>query len=163
MEAQHFLQILQRVLRFHPAGLSEFELIKLLEIDGTAGFEADCLKDNLSLFQTHFFLFHNLYHLDRLLTEQGKWRLHISPLCIQLTAVENTCNTALAMQDPLREYYLDSDNLKNTDADEVDALLNQFWQRFLRNDERNEALQILGLQDPVDWPTIKDKHRRLAM
>lgn len=161
MGNQAFLRRLQQVLSAHPAGLSEFELIKLLQTDAEPEFAADCLKDNLSLFQTHFFLFHSLYSLaDQLPSE---WSLRISALCIQLVPVENTGSSELAEHEPLREYYLDLGNLENTDAQAVEDLLDYFWQRFLGHEDRSAALDILGLQDPVDWDTIKNTHRRLAM
>lgn len=163
MGSNTFLQHLQEVLHAHPAGLSEFELIKQLQTDKQAGFENDCLQDNLSLFQTHFFLFHNLYQLSHRLLQHGEWQLSISALCIQLTPVSGDKAHELAHADPLREYYLDLNNLENTDAEDVETLLDQFWQHFLRNDERREALDILELADPVDWPAIKHRHRQLAM
>lgn len=163
MGGSSFLQHLQEVLHAHPAGLSEFELIKQLQTNKETGFESDCLKDNLALFQTHFFLFHNLYQLSNRLSQQGEWRLSISALCIQLTPVSGDNTQELAPTDPLREYYLDLNNLENTDAEDIEALLNQFWQYFLRNDERRDALGVLELKDPVDWPAIKTRHRQLAM
>lgn len=171
MVAQRFLQHLQEVLRDNPAGLSEFDLIKQLEADGEPGFGRDCLKDNLSLFQTHFLLFHSLYQLGEQLAQDHGQRLKISALCIQLTPCSHMGGTELSSSDPLREYYLDLSNLEKTEAHDVEVLLDQFWQRFLHkdsrnsvcNDERIEALEILSLEDPVDWPTIKNKHRRLAM
>lgn len=160
-----FVTRLLEVLCAHPAGLSEYELIRTLETDGQSGFEVGCLRDNLSLFQTHFVLFHTLYRMRGPLWREGRARLDISALRIQLLPVtpEDDTGTTLSKHDPLQDYYLDLDNLKNTDATEVDALLNQFWKRFISNDERREALAILELEDPVGWPAIKTRHRRLAM
>ena len=163
MGANDFLQQLQELLRSHPAGLSEYELIKLLESEGQAGFQVGCLKDNLSLFQTHFLLFHNLYRLAEQLATHNEWRLLISPLCIHLLPYSTNTVNEVTAPDALRDYYLDLDNLECTDATQVDEMLEQFWQRFLHNHERSEALDALGLTDPVDWPAIKHAHRRLAM
>jgi hypothetical protein len=153
------------VLSAHPAGLSEFELIRALKTAGQPGFETGCLRDNLSLFQTHFVLFHALYRLRDQLWHEGRAHLSICVLCIQLLPVtpEDDTGTALDGHDLLRDYYLDLGNLKNTDAVEVETLLSQFWKRFICNDQRREALAILELKDPVDWPTIKTRHRRLVM
>ena len=163
MGGNTFLQHLQEVLHAHPAGLSEFELIKQLQASNEPGFESDCLQDNLSLFQTHFFLFHSLYQLHNHLSQHGAWQLNISALCIQLIPASDEDGYQLAHADPLRAYYLDLNNLENTAADEVEALLDQFWQQFLRNDERRDALNVLQLEDPVDWAAIKHRHRQLAM
>lgn len=162
-----FSQHLLEVLRAHPAGLSEFELIQILEAlpdtKGGAGFKKDCLRNNLSLFQTHFFLFNTLYQLRDQLWSEKEARLDIHVLCIQLLPITQGNSQYLADHDPLREYYLDLNNLENTAEAEIDALLTQFWERFLTNDERREALAELELADPVDWRTIKSRHRQLAM
>ena len=165
MDGNTFEQHLLEVLQLHPAGLSEYELIKKLEAEGQSGFEEDCLTNNLSLFQTHFFLFHSLYQLGELLAlDQGQgYRLEIHTLRIQLIPLKDKNNAALAEHDPLRDYYLDLNNLNDVNEDEVSQLLTQFWKRFITNDERRDALEELELQDPVDWPTIKKQHRRLAM
>jgi hypothetical protein len=151
------------VLRVHPTGLSEFELIKALEAHGEPGFEAGCLRDNLSLFQTHFLLFNALYRLNDALWAKGEARLEINALRIQLIPLREGDDSQLAEHDPLRDYYLDLDNLKKADAQSVDELLHGFWERFVSNDDRREALDTLELQDPVDWDTIKAQHRRLVM
>jgi len=167
MDGNTFEQHLLKVLLLSPAGLSEFELIQKLEAEGQPGFETDCLKGNLSLFQTHFFLFHSLYHLSEQLVAgnelDNNYRLEISPLCIQLIPQENNPSVSIATHDPLRDYYLDLNNQKAVNETDVNKLLTQFWERFISNDERREALEKLELQDPVEWHTIKKQHRRLAM
>jgi hypothetical protein len=172
MDSNTFEQHLLKVLLSYPAGLSEFELIKKFETEGQPGFEKECLIGNLSLFQTHFFLFHSLYQLREQLSEQlvldqeQQYQLEISPLCTQLIPLiplkENN-GSSLADHNPLRDYYLDLNNLNEVNEAEVNQLLTQFWERFISNDERRDALEELELQDPVDWPTIKKQHRRLAM
>ena len=158
-----FRQHLLQVLRIHPAGLSEYDLIRLLDAEGQAGFDAERLRDNLSLFQTHFLLFHQLYQLGEELSRAGEYRLDISPLRIQLLPLRDAPDSAMAEHDPLRAYYLDLNNLEGTDAAAVEELLSQFWLRFVGNDERRAALETLQLQDPVDWPAIKQQHRKLVM
>lgn len=161
--AHLFSQQLLSVLQAHPAGLSEYELMQTLESCGQSVFSSDRLRDTLSLFQTHFFLFHTLYHLREHLWQSQKARLDISPLCIQLLPIRANAETTLAAHDPLRDYYLDINNLKDTDRSDVDALLGQFWRRFVRDDDRQAALAALDLADPVEWSAIKEQHRRLAM
>jgi hypothetical protein len=160
-----FEQHLLKVLLLYPTGLSEFELIQKLETDGQPGFETDCLKGNLSLFQTHFFLFHSLYLLREQLAldQEQQYQLEITPLCIQIIPLKEKNATSLAEHNPLRDYYLDLNNLKEVNETEVNQLFTRFWERFITNDERRDALKELELQDPVEWPTIKKQHRRLAM
>lgn len=168
MDSNTFEQTLLEVLRHHPAGLSEYELIQALDDFGQPGFDSSTLKENLSLFQTHFFLFHSLYRLRDRLWENNEARLDINALCIQLLPLaENVkggkTGVEISEHDPLREYYLNLDNLENTDGDDVARLLTRFWAGFVSNEERREALKELELKDPVDWATIKDRHRRLVM
>ena len=158
-----FSQQLLAVLRAHPAGISEYELIRALECSGEPGFNAECLRDNLSLFQTHFFLFHSLYQLHEQLWNNAEAHLEIGPLCIRLLPITDSTSTAISGHDTLRDYYLDINNLTDTDANDVELLLGKFWQRFVRNDDRQNALNELELNDPVDWATIKTQHRRLVM
>ncbi len=160
---QLFLQQLLEVLRAHPAGISEYALIRTLDSASESPFGTDCLRNNLSLFQTHFFLFHNLYQLHDQLWHSDGIHLEIGPLCIQLLPGNDNPTPTLSVHNPLRDYYLDIDNLNNTDADGVELLLGKFWQRFVRDDDRHNALTVLELSDPVDWATIKTRHRRLAM
>ncbi len=160
---QLFLQRLLEVLRTHPAGISEYELIRALDSAGETHFGVDCLRDSLSLFQTHFFLFHSLYQLHDQLWRDDGIHLEITPLRIRLLPGNSDSRPVLPTHNPLRDYYLNIDNLKNTDANDVDLLLGKFWQRFARDDERHSALAELGLSDPVDWATIKTRHRRLVM
>lgn len=163
MDSNTFEQTLLEVLRHHPAGLSEYELIQALDDFGQPGFDTNTLRENLSLFQTHFFLFHSLYRLRDRLWENKEARLDINALCIQLLPISENTGAEISEHDPLREYYLNLENLENTNSEDVTKLLTKFWAGFVSNDERREALEELDLQDPVDWSTIKDQHRRLVM
>jgi len=163
MDSNTFEQTLLEVLRHHPAGLSEYELIQALDDFGQPGFDASTLRENLSLCQTHFFLFHSLYRLRDRLWESKEARLDINVFCIQLLPVIDKSGTEISDHDPLREYYLNLDNLENTDSDDVTRLLTSFWAGFVTNDQRRSALEALDLKDPVDWATIKNQHRRLVM
>jgi len=160
---EQFSQQLLKVLRAQPQGISEYDLIQRLADAGNPHFDIDCLRDNLSLFQTHFFLFHSLYRLRDSLSNNNEARLDISALCIQLLPHSTSTSDAIAPHDPLRDYYLDLNNLENTHKNDVDALIGTFWQKFVRDDDRHAALTELELKDPVDWATIKSQHRRLAM
>lgn len=173
-------------LRRFPLGLSEYELLKFLQAAGHIQFERIALLDNLSLFQTHFVLFHTLYTLREELWQEDKQVLDISPLKIVLysfdkkdfdekdfdetgvdeegdSANTDILNAGLTEHDPLRDYYLDINNLEQTTGDEVTRLLDSFWTRLEANDQRVAALEVLELTEPVDYTTIKQQYRRLAM
>lgn len=158
-----FTYRLLELLRLHPNGLSEFEIIRALEAEGEPGFDGEKLRDNLTLFQSHFFLFHHLYLLQEELLIQGEAYLEIGPLNTKLHPVSDSSSKRIDQHDRLREYYLQLDNLENTTTEQVEQLLSQFWDRLLKNDKRAEALAVLGLQDPVGWITIKTRYRQLVM
>lgn len=153
-------------LQQFPLGLSEHELIRFMQAAGHIQFKRIALWDKLSLFQTHFILFHTLYTLREELWQTQNRVLEISPLKIVLhsfDADDVTQETAIREHDPLRDYYLDLTNLKQTTAEDVARLLDTFWTRLDANDQRTAALEVLELADPVDYPTIKQQYRRLAM
>ena len=158
--------IILDALQHFPLGVSEYDLIKFLQSAGHIQFERIALWDTLSLFQTHFILFHSLYTLREELWQQQRKVLEISPLKIVLYSYDEqkaTQESSMAEHDPLRDYYLDLSNLKQTSADDVARLLDSFWTKLGANDQRAAALEVLELEDPVDYPTIKQQYRRLAM
>jgi DnaJ-domain-containing protein 1 len=141
--------------------VSEFTLLNLLR-ERHAEFQTD-RADPICLFRQHFILFHSLYRLQQQLLEQKLAHLEINPLSIELHPYQPHKGDQLAQPDSLRDYYLDLDQLRDTGAQEVEALLNRFWTHILRNERRQEALAILGLRDPVDDAAIRRRYRELAM
>lgn len=151
-----------------PKGLSEFELIHAMREEGVLPIERDALSNHLGLFRVHFMVFHCLYRLrDQLLSDQAGW-LEIDALKIRILPYFSE-REGLQKQDPLREYYLDLSQLTDTTESDVDDLLNSFWKQFsdgpaiLATGDREQALETLGLEDPVDKVTIKKRFRILAM
>ncbi len=157
------LQHVQAVLSQHPDGIREFDLMAALDQRCVAGFGQTAFADHLSLFQSHFLLFHSLYVLRDRLHQRAESGLDIHCLSICLTPFKNGTRGGLQQHDPLRDYYLDFSHVENTDAAEVDQLLSGFWRRFIAMDERQQALQQLGLSDPVEYAQIKTQYRRLVM
>lgn len=155
--------MLRKILQSHASGLSEFELLRELETRAPDQFNAKQRRDNLSLFQTHFFLFHHLYVLQDRLLQQGIAKLEIGPLCIRLHAYSESSATDIDNHDELRDYYLQLDHLRQTSGEEVEQLLNQFWRKLISNDKREQALAVLGLADPISWDEIRAQYRRLVM
>ena len=152
-----------QALEAHPLGISEYELIQWLKNTGHGSFQDVVFWDQLSLFQTHFILFHTLYQLRQKCWESNRARLEISPLKIILLPIEESAGNDMVENDPLLDYYLDLNNLKNTSADDIDKLLTSFWQTLSNEDQRAAALRELELTDPVDYARIKQQHRRLVM
>jgi hypothetical protein len=145
-----------------PDGMSEHELLKQLIDDNSDGIWADAFRNNHALFKAHFLLFHILYQLRNRLLDQKQGCLEINPIMIRLLPYREG-DAGLDAHDPLMDYYLDFSNLENTSAREVDEMLAGFYIKLNNKDKRHEALEVLGLQDPVDDRTIKQQYRRLAM
>lgn len=154
---------LDEVLRLHPNGLTEYQLIDILDQRGVGGFDQSLFSTSLNMFQAHFILFHALYKLRDKLGQSEHVDIEIH--CLSIRRVERPPNglQRLAVNDPLREYYLNLDNLNDTDAAAVDDLLDGFWRRFLAGEGRQQALACLELTDPVSFDEIKRQYRRLVM
>lgn len=151
------------ILCENPGGMREYDLMRELDRLCVEGFGAAAFADHLSMFQSHFLLFHCLYVLrDRLHAQQAAG-LDIHCLSVRLRPFRKSAGGLPQQHDPLRDYYLDLNNLENTDAAKVARLMNSFWDRFIALDERQQALQRLGLSDPVKYDDIKSRYRRLVM
>lgn len=153
---------LQTLLAAHPAGLREYELFRLLRQQSFTAFPVDGFEDPLMLFQGHFMLFHLLYTLRDQLRARGEGDVAIHCLRIALLPPRATSATLPDDHDPLRDYYLDLNHLEQTDRAGVEAMLDQFWRDFQRREQRQEALAVLGLSDPVSAGEIKSRYRELA-
>ena len=154
--------IIYQILQAHPQGLTEYELLKKITAAETSENFINPFSDNHKLFKAHFILFHLLYRLRNELWQQQSAHLEITPLNIQLLSYQEG-SIGLGHYDGLMDYYLNFSNLDNTTPREVDEMLGAFYVRFNNLDKRQEALQTLGLEDPVDEQTIKTQYRRLAM
>ena len=154
---------LQETLLAFPTGIREFDLIRHLCNRGDNLLQEDPFRDELSLFQTHFLLFHVLYRLQQTLTATKTSRVEISSLHIQLSPYVEPTAMTLETHDPLQEYYLNLDNLKTTSEQDVQDLLESFWKKFAGLERRQAALVILELEDPVSTDDIRQQYRRLAM
>ncbi|MFQ5642627.1 MAG: DNA-J related domain-containing protein [Thiogranum sp.] len=157
-----FYSAIEQELAAQPAGIHEYDLIKVLRARGFFGFLPKPPAAPHQLFRAHFLLFHALYELRDRLAASQQGLLQIEPLRIRRLPWSSG-PAALATPDPLRAYYLDWTNLENTSEDEVCELIASFWNRLGRFEGRGEALAELGLKDPVDDAAIKSAWRRLAM
>ncbi|MBS98015.1 MAG: molecular chaperone DnaJ [Oceanospirillaceae bacterium] len=155
-----------RVLHAHPEGLSEYALLKALEFDGLKLDQEPDATDELVLFRKHFLIMNALYRLQPIMYDEG-FELQISALHIQLHPLPENLRhsdaTALTRGDqPLRDYYLDWSEFENSSSDYVRKLLRGFWERYLSDDQRQDAWQVLDLEPGADEQTIRAAYRRLA-
>ncbi len=155
--------VLSDILDAHPAGITEYELLKKLADLGVGLFDEEYFRSPLGLFQRHFLLFHCLYGLRGKLRAAQRSDMEIHCLGIRQIPYRNTPSVHPALHDPLAAYYLELDNLTATDEQEVLRLLNDFWKRFAGEDQRDEALTVMGLTHPTGHSEIRQQYRRLAM
>lgn len=152
----------RQLLAAFPEGLPEQALLRRLREPPYELLPSLSPGDSLGLFQSHFLLFHVLYRLRDQLWREQVAELSISPLMIRLQDYA-VGEVALNETDPLREYYLDLEQLQTTDAEAVEALLNGFWQQMGAANEKVQALETLKLKEPVSLGEVKAQYRRLAM
>ncbi len=151
------------VLRDRAAAISEYDLMSALAARSAEGFGESAFRNHLSMFQSHFLLFHCLYRLrDRLFFSDSLY-LDIHCLSIGLRPCHSNVTTLPQQRDPLRDYYLDFSNLEQTTEEDVESLLNRFWRRYIATDHRLDALRVLELDAPVEFDEIKAQYRRLVM
>ena len=158
-----------------PEGCSEYELIQQLKARHSTHIPNLPLLDKLVLFRTHFLVFNALYRLRDRLWGAGESSLQISPLCVRLLPYQPG-SSAITENDPLRDYYLDMSNLRDTDEQEVERLLASFWSRMRGDspdkrsdqwdpDQKRAALELFELdRDAASLTlfTIKRRYRQLV-
>ena len=168
LEKNELLTVLQNILLDNPAGLSEHALIKRLKHQQQPVFVNADLSDVLSLFRTHFVLFHALYYLRDTLRASGRFDLQISPLLIRLqtaSAPATAQQHALDLSDPLRAYYLNLDNLTDTDRATVEQLLNNSLTNLAPSQQVSDALAELGIEQPLHTLSehdLRSRYRQLV-
>lgn len=140
-------------------GCSEYQLIQQLRQQQSAQLDNLASEPQLALFQTHFLVFNALYRLREQLWQQRSAHLQISPLCCQLLPYQ-AGSAELAEHDPLRDYYLDLQQLQSTNAGDVEQLLASFWTRLQQGgDEQRAALELFELNDQPSLEIAHIKHR----
>jgi hypothetical protein len=174
-ELYELMDTLVVILNEYPQGLSEHDLLKRLQNPPYSLFAEEAFRDPLILFQTHFLLFHCLYRLREQYIIQGIGDIEISALLIKKQTRQNTPLDSkngkelnlLSQHDPLAQYYLDWSHFNNTDKDDVESLLNSFWQKMwtpstCSSSSLREALTLMELDKPIPLAELKVQYRRLA-
>ena len=142
--------------------LKEYDLMLELTDRGFSGF-ANFGSDSFELFRAHFVLFNALYSLRQHFLDDGGPYLEISALRIGFTGDGNNVSSALSLEsDSIADYYLDWKNLHDTTREDVEAMLDSFWEKFSGLDSRAEALEVLGLDESASQSDIKSRYRELA-
>ncbi len=163
LQQDRFLDQLYAILSANPKGLEEIDLLNILKKEQTPYFCEVNFRDSLTLFQTHFLLFHHLYLLRDKVSQKGVEDIAINCMRIQIMPIEKNKENLPTTPDGLKNYYLDLANLEDTKREDVEKMLSDFWTRYMKYDRRGEALKALGLEDPVDKATIKKRYHELAL
>lgn len=159
-----------RILHQHPAGLSEFSLLKILEADGLELATESEVSPDLLLFRKHFLIMNALYQLQPILQEEGFY-LSISALHIQLTQTDsateppnstNLSKNKLSKADHLRDYYLDWSEFEKSSSEYVNKLLASFWRCYLGEEHLKQAWTTLELEPGTPVPLVRKAYQRLA-
>ncbi|MEG3765149.1 DNA-J related domain-containing protein [Alteromonas sp. 14N.309.X.WAT.G.H12] len=143
-------------------GITEYQLITILQKPPYAFFDADALGDPLTLFQCHFMLFHALYQLQAQWSSAKKGLLDIYTTNIQLRPFV-TGEDGLTKSDPLRSYYLDWQHFSQTQKEDVDELIHRFWLRMgqkselYSTDEYAKACEVFGIDGHASMTKLQLK------
>lgn len=149
------------LLREHPEGLSEYQLIQLLKARHSTHIPHRELADKLVLFRTHFLLFNALYHLRDHLWAEHEAHLEISPLSLRLHPyVDGT--QALEQGDPLRDYYLDLRHLGRPARPTSSGCCRVSGRACRAARRRLPPSPCSSLEGAVDYPAIKLRYRQLV-
>jgi len=152
---------LYAILREHPEGLREYELLEILRGDGPVRG-----LDSLELFRVHFLLFHHLHRLRASLEAAGLGTIEIQCLRIRALPLQGPPPNPEKLPkgpEPLAEYYLDLENLSKTTREDVEALLRWFWKRYRVHGREQEALGVLGLPGRATRREIQRRYRALVL
>lgn len=150
-------------------GISEYALIRQLQSEPHCVFEKDALNNDLTMFQCHFMLFHCLYTLQKQWVSEGAGYLQVLATDIRLfPLVEGESNAVLNSTESqkLQAYYLDLNNLRNTDEADVQVLLKDFWSKMEKHfgheqDNLNDAFSVLKLPPSASKTEVKKRYREL--
>ncbi|MEY8206088.1 MAG: DNA-J related domain-containing protein [Bermanella sp.] len=147
---------------------TEFKIITHLQATGRL--HKKVLANPLSLFRCHFLIFNALYRLQYSTFSHQKYHLDISSVGIRLSPCQQTDaapSQPLDTYSPLGLFYLDLSQLSQIREQDVNKLLDQFWQHYFSPQQKTQALITLQFhQDEhpnLSFKCIKKQYRRLVM
>ena len=145
-------------------------MILLLEIINSFNMFNFDLSHAKDLFNAHFLCMHALHHLKRNYSQERRYQLIIQSVRVERyvfsekTSENNPSSSQSYIEtaDPLASYYLDPKHYFETQEDDITDMLKSFWTKYLAQDQKQDALQILGLPPEADAKMIKGQYKRLA-
>jgi hypothetical protein len=147
---------------------NEHQIIKHLQTTKTPPFDTFNLSHSKDLFSAHFLCMHALYHLKKQFEQEEIFTLLIQSVRIERLAFPNYKTQQDFTQrfpessNPLEAYYLNPKHYFETQENDINDMLKSFWKKYLAQDQKQEALNILNLPPEADAKMIKDQYRRLA-
>lgn len=145
----------------HPDGISEHDLIRRLRRGDCPEIPELRQRDLFGLFRTHFRLFHALYRLRDELRSTRRGELVADPLDIRIEPWVPG-RPGVARLDGLAAYYADLSNLENTTREDVARMIREAH-KLRHASEREQALEVLGLDGDAGGDRVKRRYRELAM
>jgi DNA-J related protein/DnaJ domain len=140
---------------------AEIDLIKHLQNESIEPFTEFNLRNSRDLFRAHFLLKHCLYKLQDEYLSRRDYCLEISLIkIVRLAYFPGTAK--LVTHDSVKAYYLDLSHYFETEEEDVNDMLNNFWARFLAQDDKAGALELLLLPPDASYEEMKSQYRRLA-
>jgi len=155
------LKIIDVLLTDFNKGLSEYDLMVLLDERYPDLYPKPDLSDQVTLFQHHFFLRFTLYTLQQQYAKEGQWQLEITPVKITKQSYIESTDSLPAVPDPLRDYYLDLSNLNKETEQSIQSMLDDFWVALAKHQHQPSALAILELAGNESTTEKKQQYKRL--
>jgi len=149
------------ILKNYPNGIGEYQLLTALHQKAILPAGTEALRQPLTLYRTHFLLFHTLYQLKLELLQQKTHDLTISALQICLTPYQKG-EEALSPTDLLMQFYLNLSNLTSIQEEEIVQWLENFWQK-MNEGAQKQALDFLNLPRSASFVEIKKTYRKKCM
>lgn len=168
MPADELMPRLEALLRAHPMGISEFDLIQALHNDPETPFQKPKMSDSWALFQCHFWLFHCLHLLRLELAARTGEHLSIIATRLELHPSRRPFHETLevvglaALADPMQEYYLDIENLYLETPQSIKEKLDHFWRRLNDPEHEPDDWAALELTPPISADRLRLQYRRLC-
>jgi DnaJ-domain-containing protein 1 len=147
---------------------NEHQIIKHLQENEISPFHNFTLALSTDLFSAHFLCMHALYHLKNQYQQSNQFQLIIQSVRIErITLTELQINnldskTVIDTIDPLASYYLNPTHYFETQEDEINDMIKSFWQKYIAQDNKQEALDTLNLPPNADTKMIKKRYLLLA-
>ena len=161
MEAlENILEHLEQYFNAH-SECTEHALIHHLRAQHVEPFNQFNLRQSKELFCAHFLIMHALYQLQDRYHASRSYCLLISSIRIQRAPYFSGAPDVVE-HDTLKAYYLDLSHYFETSEAQVNELLDGFWRKYLAQDDKLQALAVLGLGVEADYPTIKKRYQTLA-